>query len=82
MKQIKHLSSTTEDIFFFLFPIFVFLFFPPSKQICFIKNQVYSHRTGLKSPGNVITVRFLPQDEDWWLTLRSGRKKSEEGRDL
>lgn len=23
----------------------------------------------------VITVRFLPQDEDWWPTLQSGQKK-------
>lgn len=43
---------------------FVFFFSPQhfwSKQICFIENQV---RTGRQSPGNIITVRFLPQDED------------------
>lgn len=56
----------------FFFPFF---FFFCSKQICFIENQVYSHRTGLQFPGNVITVRFLPQDEDWWPTLQSGRKR-------
>lgn len=52
----------------FFFP---FLF----AQICFIENQVCSHRTGLQSPGNVITVCFLPQDEDWLPTLQSGQKE-------
>lgn len=60
-------------------------FFPPfffcSKQICFIKKQVCTPHTGLQSPGNVITVRFLPQDEDWWPTRQSGQKSDEE-RDL
>lgn len=59
----------------FFFPL---LFFFCSKQICFIKNQVCSHRIGLQSPGNVITVCFLPQDEDWWLTLQSGQKSDKE----
>lgn len=55
---------------FFFFP-----FFFAQNKICFIENQVCSHHTGLQSPGNVITVRFLPQDEDWWPTLQSGQKK-------
>lgn len=53
---------------------FPFLFFFCSKQIL-REPSLYSHRTGLQSPGNVITVRFLPQDEDWWPTLRRGQKR-------
>lgn len=70
------LNEKRTSIFFF----FPFLFC--SKQICFIENQVCSHHTGLQSPGNVITVRFLPQDEDWWPTLQSGQKKNGRARDL
>lgn len=54
------------------------LLFFCSKQICFIKIQVCSRRVGLQSPGNVITVRFLPQDEDWCTTLQSGQKSDKE----
>lgn len=68
--------------FFFPPPFFFFFFF------FFLKNKFASSRnksvlphTGLQSPGNVITVRFLPQDEDWWLTRRRGQKSDEE-RDL
>lgn len=60
---------------------FFFPFLFCSKQVCFIENQVCSHHTGLQFPGNVITVRFFPQDEDWWPTLQSGQKSDKE-RDL
>lgn len=69
----KALVLNDEDIFFF----FSFLFFGQNK-FCFIENQVCIHRTGLQSPGNVITVRFLPQDEDWWPTLQSGQNKKKD----
>lgn len=60
-------------------PIF-FPFFLLKTNLHHQEPSLYSHRTGLQSPGNVITVRFLPRDEDWWPTLRSGQKKTERQR--
>lgn len=62
-KQIKHLSSKKEDITFSL------SFFAQKKFASRQEPSLYSHRTGFQSPGNVITVRFLSQNEDWWATV-------------
>lgn len=53
-KQIKHLSSTTEDIVFFI-PFFFFF----GSKLLHREPSLYSHRTGLQSPANIITVRFF-----------------------
>lgn len=53
------LHEKRTSIFFFCF----------LQEILLREPSLYSHHTGLQSPGNVITVRFLPQDEDWWPTL-------------
>lgn len=49
------------------------------KKFCSIKNQVCTAIILDKSPGYVITVRFHPQFEDWWLTRQSGLEKNDSG---
>lgn len=71
-KQIKHLSSRKRTFFF----PFSFCF----KQIHSLRTK--SVQSSYWTPGIVITVRFLPQDEDWWPTRRGGQKKNDKERDL
>lgn len=52
-----------------------FLSFLLKTNLLHQEPSLYCHCTGLQSPGNVITVCFLPQDEDWWPTLLKWTKK-------